>query len=92
MAVRVRPGASRTRVSGCHSGLRGPALMVAVTAPATDGRATEAARRALARALGVRQSRVTLRTGTTSHDKLFVVTAPPEDLGDRLRVLRGGPA
>ena len=41
--VRVRPGASRTAVGGRYDGPLGPALVVAVTAPAVDGRATEAA-------------------------------------------------
>ena len=45
-------GASRTRVGGRYDGPHGPALVVAVHAPAVDGRATEAARRALAEALG----------------------------------------
>ena len=68
----------------------GPALVVAVHAPAVDGRATEAARRALAEALGVRPARVALRSGATSRDKLFTVTAPPADLDRRLRALRDG--
>jgi hypothetical protein len=90
VAVRVRPGASRTKVGGRYDGPWGPALVVAVHAPAVDGRATEAARRALAEALGVRPARVTLRSGATSRDKLFTVTAPPADLDRRLRALRDG--
>jgi uncharacterized protein YggU (UPF0235/DUF167 family) len=91
VAVRVTPGASRTRVGGHRPGPHGPALVVAVTAPAVDGRATEAARRALAEALGVRRSAVTLRAGATSRDKLFVVAAGGVDVADRLRALRGDP-
>lgn len=85
VAVRVRPGASRTRVGGCHRGPRGPALVVAVTAPAVDGRATEAARRALAAALGLRPAAVTLHRGAASRDKLFAV---PATRADRVRALR----
>jgi hypothetical protein len=92
VAVRVKPGARRTSVGGRHDGPRGPSLVVAVTAPAVDGRATEAARRALAEALRVRAATVSLRSGATSRDKRFVVAAPPADLADRVRVLRGGPA
>lgn len=92
VAVRVRPGASRTQVGGQHDGRFGVALVVRVDAPAVDGRATEAARRALATALGVRPSTVSLRTGATGRDKLFTVVSPPADLTDRLRALRGGPA
>ncbi len=91
VAVRVRPGASRTRVGGRYDGPRGAALVVAVTAPAVDGRATEAVRRALADALGVRPARVTLQTGATSRDKLFTIEPAPADLVKRLRELRDGP-
>lgn len=92
VAVRVKPGASRTRVAGCYQGPLGPALVVTVSAPAVDGRASEAARRALAQALQVRRSSVSLRAGATSRDKLFAVAAPPEDLAGRVRALRGGAA
>jgi uncharacterized protein YggU (UPF0235/DUF167 family) len=71
--VRVRPGAGRTRVGGSYAGPHGPAVIVAVGAPAVDGRATEAARRALAGALGVRAADVTLKIGATSRDKVFTV-------------------
>jgi hypothetical protein len=89
VAVRVRPGASRTRVGGCHQGARGAALVVAVTAPATGGRATEAARRALAEALAVRPAAVALHHGATSRDKLFTV---PAATAERVRALRDQPA
>lgn len=88
VAVRVKPGASRLRVGGCHQGPHGPALVIAVPAPAVDGRATEAARRALAEALGVRRANVALRTGATSRDKVFRIDEPPPDLEARLRELR----
>jgi len=89
IAVRVRPGASRTRVGGRYDGPRGTAVVVAVTAPAVDGRATDATIVALAEALGVRRSAITLRSGATSRDKLFVVADPPPDLPDRLAQLLG---
>jgi uncharacterized protein YggU (UPF0235/DUF167 family) len=64
-------------------------LIIAVTAPAVSGRATEAARRALAGALGVRRSAVSLRTGATSRDKLFTVVADqPAQVEERLAELR----
>jgi uncharacterized protein YggU (UPF0235/DUF167 family) len=78
VAVRVRPGAGRTRVGGRYEGPHGPALIIAVGAPAVAGKATEAVRRALADALGVRAGDVTLRLGATSHDKVFTVAAPDE--------------
>jgi len=92
IAVRVKPGASRTRVGGCHEGPYGAALVVAVNAPAVDGRATGAALRAVAEALGVRPSAVALRAGAASRDKLFAITDPPPDLADRVHRLRDATA
>ncbi|OKI75139.1 DUF167 domain-containing protein [Micromonospora sp. CB01531] len=92
VAVRVKPGAARARVGGRFDGPHGPALVIAVHAPAVDGRATEAARRALADALGVRPAAVSLRAGAASRDKLFLVERPAAGLGDVLRRLRDGSA
>lgn len=89
--MRVKPGAARTRVGGTYPGPHGPALVVAVPEPAVDGRATEAARRALASALEVKSSQVTLRVGGSSRDKLFVVTTPDGRVALRVRELRAGP-
>jgi hypothetical protein len=85
--VRVRPGAVNTRVGGGYQGRYGPAVVVAVNAPAVDGRATEMALRAVAAALGLRAADVTLRAGRTSRDKLFEVADPPADLAARIRAL-----
>lgn len=90
VAVRVKPGSSRTRVGGCHDGSLGPALIVAVTAPPVDGRATEATRRALAQALALPTGSVSLRSGATGRDKLFSVADPPADLDARVAALRDG--
>jgi uncharacterized protein YggU (UPF0235/DUF167 family) len=90
--VRVKPGASRARVGGRHDGPYGPAVVIAVHAPAVDGRATEAARRALADALGVRSGAVSLKAGAASRDKLFSVNADgTADLNDRVTALRDAP-
>jgi uncharacterized protein len=88
--VRVKPGSARARVGGRHDGPYGPALVVAVHAPPVDGRATEAARRALAEALGVRPAQVTLRSGAASRDKLFEVSGSFDGTGlaERLAALR----
>ncbi|QSB17199.1 DUF167 domain-containing protein [Natronosporangium hydrolyticum] len=76
-------------VGGHHSGPFGAALVISVAAPAVDGRATEAARRALAAALKVRRSAVVLRRGAASRDKLFAVTSPGDDgLASRIAELR----
>jgi uncharacterized protein YggU (UPF0235/DUF167 family) len=87
VAVRVRPGAGRDRVGGRYDGPHGPALIVAVSAPAVDGRATEAVRKALAAALGVRPAEVGLKLGATSRDKVFTVAAPPREWEPALTAL-----
>ncbi|MFG2007536.1 DUF167 domain-containing protein [Micromonospora sp. NPDC048868] len=92
VAVRVKPGSARARVGGRFDGPHGPALVIAVHAPAVDGRATEAARRALAEALGVRPGAVSLRAGAASRDKLFLVEGPAPELTEALHRLRDGAA
>jgi uncharacterized protein YggU (UPF0235/DUF167 family) len=92
VAVRVRPGAGRTRVGGRYEGPHGPALIVAVAAPAVDGKATEAVRRALADALGLRVGDLVLRLGVTSRDKVFTVAADAAMVSERLAALRDGSA
>lgn len=89
VVVRVRPGAGRTRVGGRYEGPHGPALIVAVGAPAVDGKATEAVRQVLAAALGVKAREVVLKAGATSRDKIFTVAG---DVGDRVAALRDGSA
>jgi uncharacterized protein YggU (UPF0235/DUF167 family) len=90
IAIRVRPASSGTRVGGRYHGPYGPALTVAVNEPAVDGRATEAAIRAVAKALGLRRADLAVQLGTTSRDKLLVVDDPPPGLQQRLVELRDG--
>ena len=85
-AIRVRPGASRTRVGGTY----GDALVVAVQEPAVDGRANDAVIRALAEALGVRRSDVEIVHGHTARTKTVRISDPPPDLDDRMAALRAG--
>ena len=66
MTIRVKPGSGRTVVGGRYD----DALVVRVAVRAVDGRATEAALRALAEALGVRRADVRLLTGATSRTKV----------------------
>lgn len=88
VAVRVRPGASRTRVGGTY----GDRLVVAVTARAVDGAATQAVLAALADALRIRPRHVRLVSGSTSRDKLVEVDDDAAaDLDARLAGLRGSP-
>ena len=90
VAVRVRPGASRVRVGGRYDGPYGPALVVAVTAPPVDGRATRAVIEVVAKALGVRRAAVSVRAGGTGRDKLLGIDNPPVDLAERVAKLRDG--
>lgn len=78
----MKPGAGRTRVGGRYGD---DSLVVAVAAPAVDGRATAAALKALARALGCPLREVTLVAGATSRTKLVDV---PEELAGRVQELR----
>ena len=89
LAIRVRPGASRAKVGGCYAGPWGLALVVAVNAPPVDGKATDAALKAVAKALGVRPGDLSLRTGAASRDKLLQIAAPPDDIAARITALMG---
>lgn len=80
----MKPGSSRTRVGGSF----GDALVVAVSAPAVDGRATEAALRAVAEAFRVRRADVSLVSGATSRTKVIELPDGGQ-AGTRLNELRG---
>ncbi len=80
LAIRVRPGAARTDVGGSY----GSAVVVRVSARAVDGRATEAALVALAKALGLRRRNVSLISGATSRDKVVEIVGVPADIAVRL--------
>lgn len=73
LIVRVRPGASRTRVGGRHGEGDEAALVVAVSERAVDGAATAAVLAAVAQAFEVRTRAVTLVTGATSRTKVLDV-------------------
>jgi hypothetical protein len=79
-AVRVKPGARRTQVGGRWDGRLGAALVVAVTAPAVDGRANDAVCRALADALGVAHGKVAVVAGAHARDKLVEVEPAPDGI------------
>lgn len=89
--IRVNPGVRRAGVGGDHDG----ALVVRVTARAVDGKATDAALRAVAEAVGVRPRDVELVTGATSRIKTIDITADDPTEAQRIRTrldhLRTGP-
>lgn len=86
LRIRVKPGASRTRVLGAFGGTcdEPPALVVAVSAPPVDGRANEAVVDALAAALGVRRRQVTVVAGHTARTKTISLDVPESEL-DRIQ-------
>lgn len=87
VAIRVRPGSARPGVGGRH----GDALVVAVSPRAVDGKATEAALRAVADAFGVRRRDVTLVTGATSRDKVVEIDDDPASVAERRQTLLNPP-
>ena len=92
LSVRVRPGASRTAVSGQYGQSAGTVpdvLCVAVTARAVDGAANNAVLRAVADAFGLHRREVRLISGLRSRSKVLELDGPPADLQERLTVLLG---
>jgi uncharacterized protein (TIGR00251 family) len=88
IAVRVRPGASRTRVGGTYG--EPPQLAVAVSSPPVDGAANEAVVKAVASALGLRPARVTVVSGHTSRSKVLALAVGDTDeaaIRDRMLAL-----
>jgi uncharacterized protein YggU (UPF0235/DUF167 family) len=73
--VHVRPNASKASVGGQHDG----ALLVRVVEPADAGRATDAALRAVAKALTVPRRSVTLLRGATNRRKLLEIDVGGDD-------------
>jgi hypothetical protein len=69
-AVKVVPGASRTRIIG----LLGGALKLAVAAPPEGGKANEAVVELLAKAVGVKRGHVAIAAGHTQPQKRIAIT------------------
>ena len=68
IAVRVTPRAARNRITQ-----EGGQIRVYVTSVPEDGKANAAVQKALAKALGVAKSRLTLIRGQTARDKTFMI-------------------
>ena len=83
IAIRVRPGATHAGVGGSVA----ERLLVRVNARAVDGKATDAALRALAEAFHVRPAAVTLVSGATTRDKIVEIAGDSEELAVRLAAL-----
>ena len=77
IAVRATPKAARTAiVIEPGEADQPPVLKVQVTAAPENGRATEAIRSLLARAMGTAATNLELRRGATSRNKVFAYTGP----------------
>jgi uncharacterized protein len=83
-AVRAKPGAKKDRVGGCWGE---NALIVAVAAPAIEGKANEKLRAVLAKAFGVRKADVSVVAGERGRDKIVELSPAPTDAAERLNVL-----
>jgi len=85
--VRVQPRSRRPAVGGLRQTADGPRLAVAVAEPPEDGRANRAACAALARALDLPASAVSVAQGASARDKLLRVAGDPAVLGPRIETL-----
>ncbi|MEP7017177.1 MAG: DUF167 domain-containing protein [Actinomycetota bacterium] len=92
LSVRVKPGASRTKVGGQYgegSGGQASMLIVRVGARAVEGAATEAVLKAVAKAFGLRRADVDLVGGLTSRTKVLELRGEERRLSTRLAELLG---
>lgn len=87
-SIRVKPASSRTRVGGSHqlADQGDVALVVAVQAPAVDGKANRAVLSALAKALGLKPRDLEIVGGHTARTKLVEL---PDAVASRWQELLG---
>lgn len=84
--IRVRPNASRNKVGGTAG--EPPRLVVAVQAPAVDGKANEAVIKELAKAFDIRARDFTIVFGELARDKRLLVSGDIERLSQRYSELQ----
>jgi uncharacterized protein (TIGR00251 family) len=87
--IRVRPNASRNKVGGTAGDP--PRLVVAVQAPAVDGKANAAVIKELAIAFDLRTRDFTIVHGELARDKRLLVKGEGIELANRLEELLGDP-
>ena len=89
LEIRVRPNSSRNKVGGTVGDP--PRLVVAVQAPAVDGKANEAVLKELAKAFDLRQRDFTIVFGELGRDKRILVAGDDLELQKRYEELVGDP-
>ena len=85
--MRVRPNSSRNKVGGSVG--EPPRLVVAVQAPAVDGKANQAVIKELASAFGLRTRDFTIVYGELGRDKRLLVDGNEKTLQAKLEELIG---
>ncbi len=85
LRVKVQPRARRPGIGGLAPGVDGPRLRLAVTEAAEGGRANDAVRAALAAALGLPASAVSILQGMAAREKLVQVSGDAAALSARVR-------
>ena len=89
LEIRVRPNASRNKVGGTAGDP--PRLVVAVQAPAVDGKANASVIKELALAFNLRARDFTIVHGELARDKRLIVKGDGIELAKRLEELSGDP-
>jgi hypothetical protein len=89
LEIRVRPNASRNKVGGTAGDP--PRLVVAVQAPAVDGKANAAVVKELAKAFDLRPRDFTIVFGELGRDKRLLVEGDSTLLQERYEELCGDP-
>lgn len=89
LEIRVRPNASKNKVGGTVGDP--PRLVVAVQAPAVDGKANQAVIKELAIAFDLRARDFTIVFGELGRDKRVLVTGDLGALKNRYEELVGNP-
>lgn len=84
VAVKVKPRARRAGIEGAVAAPDGARLAIAVSEPPEEGRANRAACVALAHALGVPPSAVSVAAGASARRKILLVAGDPAGIVSRL--------
>ena len=89
LEIRVRPNSSKNKVGGTVGDP--PRLVVAVQAPAVDGKANQAVIKELAAAFNLRARDFTIVFGELGRDNRIIVEGDETLLLQKLEELKGGP-